>query len=59
MTHCTASTTAHLCPRRHTCELHRKYLADRSGLPVAIVWMPVSAVGGECYMYRPVEVKTV
>lgn len=54
---CPASNQTKLCPQRHTCELHRRYLEAGSG-PVSLVSMPVSA-GDGCYMYRPIEVKTV
>ena len=56
MTACTASNQAKLCPQRHTCELHRRYL-EASGA-VSLVDMPDSAADG-CYMYLPIKVKTV
>lgn len=55
---CSATNYSRICPQRHTCELYRKYLEADGGLPVSVESMPVSA-GDGCYMYRPIEIKTV
>ena len=56
MTACTASNKAQICPQRHTCQSYRNYL-EASGV-VSLVDMPVSA-GHGCYMFKPIEIKTV